>query len=96
MDHIFILSSPGASEADELIKFGWTEGSRNTHPGQGSANRRFYSRNIMLEFLWISDKNEATTGEAGKLGLYERSLWQQNGASPFGFCLRPTSSPPAE
>lgn len=96
IDHIFILSTPGAPEADALVHFGWTEGSRNTHPGQGSANRRFFTRNTMLEFLWITDKNEATSGEAGKLGLFERSNWKQNGASPFGFCLRPTSLPTAQ
>ncbi|MGH1365533.1 MAG: hypothetical protein ACRBF0_18365 [Calditrichia bacterium] len=94
IDHLFILSEFEAPQAEELVKFGWTEGSRNTHPGQGSANRRFYCRNAMLEFLWITDKVEATTGEAGRLKLYDRSKWRNNKSSPFGICLRPTSLPP--
>ena len=42
-DHLFICVDSPAKEADALIEFGLTEGSANVHPGQGTANRRFFS-----------------------------------------------------
>ena len=42
LDHIFIRARPGAPEAEALKAFGLTEGSPNRHPGQGTANRRFF------------------------------------------------------
>jgi hypothetical protein len=33
-----------------------TEGTPNIHPGQGTANRRFFFRNAMLELLWVNDE----------------------------------------
>jgi hypothetical protein len=38
LDHIFICVSTGAPEAEPLIWAGLQEGSRNRHPGQGTAN----------------------------------------------------------
>ncbi|MBE9137293.1 VOC family protein [Nodosilinea sp. LEGE 07088] len=42
LDHVFILVEPAAQVADRLLEQGFREGPRNTHPGQGTANRRFY------------------------------------------------------
>ena len=42
LDHVFICAAAGAPEAASLIAFGLTEGTPNTHPGQGTANRRFF------------------------------------------------------
>jgi len=42
LDHVFILCSPGAPESGALNRLGLTEGSPNTHPGQGTACRRFF------------------------------------------------------
>jgi hypothetical protein len=35
LDHIFVLCSVDAPEARVLTQLGFTEGSDNTHPGQG-------------------------------------------------------------
>jgi hypothetical protein len=51
IDHVFIGCRPGAPEADSMLKRGFVEGSPNTHPGQGTANRRFFFDNFMLELL---------------------------------------------
>ncbi len=42
LDHLFLCCSEGAPEAATLVRRGPTEGSSNTHPGQGTANRRFF------------------------------------------------------
>jgi hypothetical protein len=47
LDHAFIACRPGAPEADALLRQGFVEGSPNTHPGQGTANRRFFFDNFM-------------------------------------------------
>ena len=92
IDHIFILAAPGAPEAELLAKIGLVEGSRNVHPSQGTANRRFFFCNAMIELLWVANQAEA---HAGPLGLGAR--WANRGAtSPFGILLRAQGSVPAE
>lgn len=56
LDHVFIWTAAGAPEADLLRDFGLTEGPPNVHPGQGTANRRFFFHNAMLELLWVHDR----------------------------------------
>src|SRR5262245_6365711 len=89
LDHLFICTSDGAPEVDHLIAFGLTEGQPNTHPGQGTACRRFFFRNAYLEFLWVRDAEEAQSEPVRALGLWQRCLYQQTGSSPFGLGLRP-------
>lgn len=88
LDHIFILASPGAPEAEQLRGLGLSEGSRNVHPGQGTANRRFFFEDAMLELIWVEDATEAQSDLAAPTGLWERMRWRESGASPFGVCLR--------
>jgi hypothetical protein len=88
LDHLFVFTNVGAPEADRLVSLGLTEGSRNVHPGQGTANRRFFFRNAMLELLWVSDEQEAQSEPIARTRLWERSQWRRTGASPFGICLR--------
>jgi hypothetical protein len=45
LHHFFIIAEPGAPEADLLSGIGLIEGTRNDHPGQGTANRRFFFMN---------------------------------------------------
>jgi hypothetical protein len=59
LDHAFIACAAGATEGNALVRLGFVEGSSNTHPGQGTANRRFFFENFMLELLWVSDPAEA-------------------------------------
>ena len=86
LDHVFVLTTPQAAVGDRLIEFGLVEGSPNTHPGQGTANRRFFFANFMLEFLYVSDADEALNGPGAGMRLADRVA--AAGASPFGFVLR--------
>jgi hypothetical protein len=85
-DHFFILTSPGTPAAQRLIDIGLIEGSSNRHPGQGTANRRFFLANSTLELLYVSDVHESDHGPAAKLGFNQRL--RDNNASPFGLIVR--------
>jgi hypothetical protein len=93
LDHIFILTERGAPQADLLVEVGIVEGTPNSHPGQGSANRRFFFTNSMLELLYIRDSSESVSGPASGLKLAERLA--DSNASPFGLVVR-TISPSAD
>lgn len=86
LDHIFILTEPFAPQASLLSDMGMVEGTRNDHPGQGTANRRFFFSNTALEFLYIRDAAEADGGPGRRLGLPGRAT--NAGASPFGLVMR--------
>jgi Glyoxalase-like domain len=88
LDHVLVWVSPGAPEAERLVAFGLTEGTRNVHAGQGTANRRFFFENAMLELIWVHDATEAQTPPGARLGIVERWRHRETGASPFGLCLR--------
>jgi Glyoxalase-like domain len=92
LDHLFIFTSVGAREVEQLLKFGLSEGERNTHPGQGTACRRFFFHNAYLEFLWMHDEQEATNAWVRPLGFVERCRYQMTGASPFGLIYRPSAT----
>jgi hypothetical protein len=89
LDHIFIMTPPGASVADRLVDEGFTEGDSRTHPGQGTTNRRFLFDNVMLEFLWVHDPSETKSDLVRPTYLYERWRRQTTDACPFGLCFRP-------
>lgn len=86
LDHFFILTDKAARCAGQLRALGLVEGSSNTHPGQGTANHRFFCQNAMLELLYISNEEEANNGPGRKLRLTERS--GSDTASPFGLVFR--------
>lgn len=95
-DHLFICTDVGAKSADCLVSLGFVEGSSNQHPGQGTANRRFFFHNAMVEFLWVHDPTEAQSEAVRRTRLWERwrehtsvSRRQRNRVCPFGICLRP-------
>jgi len=89
LDHLFIMTAPGAPEADDLVARGFVEGPPNHHPGQGTACRRFFFANAMLEFLWVEDEAEARSEPVAPLRLWERWAGREGGACPFGVALRP-------
>lgn len=88
LDHFFILTGVGAPEADQLLRFGLIEGAPNSHPGQGTACRRFFFSNAFLELLWVIDPDETQSSLICRTGLWERWSRRSRGASPFGICLR--------
>jgi hypothetical protein len=92
VDHIFICVARGAPEAEQLVQFGLCEGALNVHPGQGTANRRFFFRNAMLELLWVENPVEAQSGQTAPTLLWERWSGRQSGACPFGIIVRPVNT----
>jgi hypothetical protein len=51
LDHVFICVDRWAPEAEQTAAFGLCERPSDVHPGQGTANRRFFFPNAMLELL---------------------------------------------
>ncbi len=88
LDHFFILTEPGAPHADLLSAIGLNEGTRNDHPGQGTANRRFFFPNTALEFIFVRDANDAANGRGSRLRILDR--YESFNASPFGLIVRAT------
>lgn len=88
-DHLFIFTTVEAPELDHLLALGLTEGTRNVHPGQGTANRRVFFHNAFLEFLWVHDPAETQREGIRPVGFWERHRYRQTGASPFGLLFRP-------
>ena len=91
VDHVFICADAGAPESQHLIDLGLVEGPPNTHPGQGTANRRFFFRSTMIELLWVANPEEARSSPAARMLLWERWSGRRSGACPFGIILRPES-----
>lgn len=91
LDHVFICVSPGGEEAATLTAFGLIEGTPNTHPGQGTACRRFFFANAYLELLWVCDPAEARSAISRPMYLAERWEGRGAGACPFGLGFRPSA-----
>jgi hypothetical protein len=89
-DHLFICTDVGAIAADRLVALGLIEGSSNVHPGQGTANRRFFFHNAMVELLWAHNPKEAQSERIQGTHLWERWADRHVGGCPFGICLRST------
>ncbi len=89
LDHVFVTTSAGAHAADALVALGFTEGPGGVHPGQGTANRRFFFRNAMLEFLWVCNADDARSPLTRPTRLWERCQRADPHICPFGLCLRP-------
>ena len=87
IDHAFLCTAPGAPAAQVLIDFGLAEGPPNRHPGQGTANRRFFFRNFMLELIWVADPEEAQSERTHPTRLWDRWSAPVGSASPFGIIL---------
>src|SRR4051794_2072545 len=84
--HLFVFTRPGAEVVDHLVSRGFAEGPPNTHPGQGTSNRRIFFSNGMLEFIWVHDPKEALSDATRRTHLFERSRFAESGYSPFGVC----------
>ena len=95
MDHAFIGCTTGAPQGNALLRLGFVEGSGNTHAGQGTANRRFFFENFMLELVWVTDPAEVQNERTRRTRLWERCQHQDSQVSPFGIIFRPTRTPPA-
>ena len=85
--HVLVYTSVGAPEAEALLAAGLVEGSPTTHPGQGSANRRFFFESGFLELLWVHDEREAQAPLAAPTKLWDRWVGRGKAANPFGICF---------
>jgi hypothetical protein len=94
IDHVFVMCAAGAPEAGALVRAGLVEGSANTHPGQGTANRRFFFENMYLELLCVSDAEEAQREPVSRPRLWERWSRRAAGACPFGLVFRGATGSP--
>jgi hypothetical protein len=97
IDHIFICTNVGAPAAREFQAFGLVERAPNRHPGQGTANRRFFFCDAMLEL----DPVEAQSEQTRATRLWERWPTTGRNASSFGIIHQRgvkniQSMPPAE
>ena len=90
IDHVYVCCSVGAPEAEAVRGLGLREGSPNSHPGQGTACRRFFFDNAYLELLWINDRQEAQSEAVRPTRLWERWCHRGETACPFGIVLRAT------
>lgn len=88
LDHVFIVVSPQASEAQFLQKAGFTISSDVTrHTGQGTASVFSRFDNAYIEFVWIEDYNVLKQADSE---LASRMMRDREDTSPFGFALRQT------
>ncbi|PWC09239.1 glyoxalase-like domain protein [Brenneria roseae subsp. americana] len=90
IDHIFICSEHNAPIADVLVENGILEGTHNIHPGQGTANRRFFFNNVFLEFIYLEEPSYQHKRTSPELDIIQRLTDQKKFYSPFGVGCRPT------
>jgi hypothetical protein len=87
LHHVYVCTSPDAPEAVGLVAAGLVEGSPNTHPGQGTSNRRFFFERGFLELLWVHDEREAQAAPATPVTLWDRWAGRGRTSNPFGLCF---------
>jgi Glyoxalase-like domain len=87
IDHIFIFTNDKGKAADDLVEFGFREGSNRVHVGQGTTNRKFYFDNFFLEILWVHNETEIKSEQTKPTGLWQRADHETNRFSPFGLCM---------
>lgn len=90
LHHVFVCTSEGAPEARALLDAGLVEGSSNIHPGQGTANRRFFFESGFLELFWVHDEREAKLPLSAPTKLWDRWVGRGKTTSPFGLCFSST------
>jgi hypothetical protein len=87
IDHIFIFTDNNGKIAEELVSFGFIEGSSRVHAGQGTSNRKFYFDNFFLEILWVHNDAEIKSELIKPIGLWQRAEYKRNNFSPYGLCI---------
>lgn len=96
LDHLFVTTTRPDRAADILREAGLQEGAPNTHPGQGTANRRFFFDGLYLEFLFCVDEAEARSQPIARTGVADRCARPELDWGRLGFALRGPSEAPFE
>ncbi len=86
LDHFLIFTDKEASLCELVSNIGLIEGTSSNHPGQGTANHRFFLPNSILELIYVRDVNEALNGRGSRLHFAERAA--DTNASPFGLIAK--------
>ena len=91
LHHFFLLTDKPDELAAKVAESGLIEGSSNDHPGQGTANRRFFFPGSAFEILYVRDAFEASNGPAsgmtsGDIGVNEAS------STSVGYSLQRTGT----
>jgi hypothetical protein len=92
LDHAVVCTAVGAWEAEALTTAGFTEGSGNVHPGQGTACRRCCCEDAYLALLSVHDEAAARAAATAPTRLWAR--WRGRGEGhpcPFGVGRRATA-----
>lgn len=89
-DSLLATRIAAKDSAGLLSNLGFTEGSNNRHPGQGTANHRFFFDNFMLEFLFVDDVEGLVDERAEMLRLKDR--FSNPAVSPIGIASRRSSA----
>ena len=88
LDHVFVWVEKGAPEAGLLVDAGFKEGEPNVHPGQGTANRRFFFNGLMLELIWVAEPHQVQDPGIAPARFLERWQGRRKNTSPFGLVFR--------
>jgi len=87
LDHFFV-AVPGPESGFAAVEAaGFTTSPSHPHPGQGTASRGVCFENAYLEFIWLTDPNEAASTPIRRTRLSER-IDPSSGVCPFGIGLR--------
>lgn len=93
LHHVYVCTSVGGAGAEDLVNAGLVEGTPNTHPGQGTANRRFFFESGFLELIWVHDEREAQSPLVAPTRLWDRWVERGGTANPFGLCFSSREGP---
>ena len=87
LDHFFVTVSGAESGSPAVEAAGFITSASHPHPGQGTASRGVLFENAYLEFLWLTEPEEADSPFVRRTRLKER-IDPSSGACPFGIGLR--------
>lgn len=87
LDHVFVFVDDGPAAERAAVDAGLVPTHRRRHRGQGTQNVCFGFGSAFIEFLWVVDRSEISSGAVRRTGLWPRSQWRTTGACPFGVCL---------
>lgn len=87
LDHVFSFVEPGSTFLQRLREAGFHVEMQRRHPGQGSENFLLWLDNIYLEWIWVSNPEEARSN-ALRLDLRDPEYSIKENTSPFGVAVR--------
>lgn len=70
IDHFYICTDNPGRDVKRLVQLGLVEGEPNVHYSQGTANRRFFFKNSMLELLYLVNEEEAKSERTKPLDIW--------------------------